>query len=119
MGGVKRELSSVRNVCKLLKRCGKIVAIIEQFVTNALKIKLSLPVCKSDSRCTELCSRAKRLPKDWEVGDARTEALKLSKLCYEANAAHINISNSAMHKLCDLRLYDKLTTRLCPAKVYS
>ncbi|ATW06125.1 Electron transfer flavoprotein-ubiquinone oxidoreductase [Candidatus Hodgkinia cicadicola] len=118
-GRIAQELNGVRNVCKLFKKYGKIIALTEHFIANALKIRLPLPASNADSSNTELCSDVKRPPKDWGIRDTRTKALKLSKLNYENNAPHISVRNSMTHKLYDLKLYDKLTTRVCPAKVYS
>ncbi|XXN13723.1 MAG: electron-transfer flavoprotein:ubiquinone oxidoreductase [Candidatus Hodgkinia cicadicola] len=113
------ELDSVRNACKLLKRCGKVVTITEHLVSSVLGIKLRLAACVADSASTELCSDTKLLPKNWGINDTRCDALKLSKLSYDYNSSHLSINNDIMHTLYDLRLYDKLTTRLCPAGVYS
>ncbi|ATW06023.1 Electron transfer flavoprotein-ubiquinone oxidoreductase [Candidatus Hodgkinia cicadicola] len=118
-GRIEQELNSVKNVCKLFKKYGKIIALTERFIANALKIRLSLPASNAANADTGLCSDVKRPPKDWKISDTRTKALKLSKLNYKNNTPHISVCNSMTHKLCDLKLYDKLTTRLCPAKVYS
>ncbi|XXN13567.1 MAG: electron-transfer flavoprotein:ubiquinone oxidoreductase [Candidatus Hodgkinia cicadicola] len=118
-GRIEQELNSVKNVCKLFKRYGKIIALAEHFIANALKIRLPLSASNADNNGSELCSNVERLPKDWKISDARSEALRLSKPDYKNNAPHISVCNSTMHKLYDLKLYDKLTTRLCPAKVYS
>ncbi|AUG33734.1 Electron transfer flavoprotein-ubiquinone oxidoreductase [Candidatus Hodgkinia cicadicola] len=118
-GRTQQELSSVETVCKFFKKCGKTIALAERFIANAFKIRSSLSAGSADNSGTGLCSDVKRPPKDWKISDARSEALKLSKLNYKNNAPHINVRNSTMHKLYDLKLHDKLTTRLCPAKVYS
>ncbi|AUG33948.1 Electron transfer flavoprotein-ubiquinone oxidoreductase [Candidatus Hodgkinia cicadicola] len=119
VGRVQQELNSVRNVCKLFKKYGRIIALTERFIANALKIRLPLLASNADSGSTELCSDVKRPPRDWKISDTRSEALKSSKLNYGINTPHISVCNSTLHKLYDLKLYDKLTTRLCPAKVYS
>ncbi|AUG91603.1 Electron transfer flavoprotein-ubiquinone oxidoreductase [Candidatus Hodgkinia cicadicola] len=118
-GRMERELNSVKNVCKLSKKCGKIIALAEHFVANAFKIRLALPAANADGDNTELCASVKRPPKDWKISDTGSEALRLAKPNYESDAPHISVCNSTIHKLYDLKLYDKLTTRLCPAKVYS
>ncbi|ATW05964.1 Electron transfer flavoprotein-ubiquinone oxidoreductase [Candidatus Hodgkinia cicadicola] len=117
-GRMAQELNSVKNVCKLLKNYGKIIALTEHFIANALKIRLPLPASSADNTNTELCSNVKRQPKDWKTNDTRAEALKLSKLNYKNSAPHISVCNHTLHKLLDLKLHDKLTTILCPAKVY-
>ncbi|XXM93251.1 MAG: electron-transfer flavoprotein:ubiquinone oxidoreductase [Candidatus Hodgkinia cicadicola] len=118
-GRIQQELYNVKNVCKALKRYGKATMLIEQFIANTLRIRLTLSACCADSVSTKLCISTKRLPQDWGISDSRSEALKLSRLSYKSEASHLSVSNNTLHKLCDLRLYDKLTTRLCPAKVYA
>ncbi|AUI38831.1 Electron transfer flavoprotein-ubiquinone oxidoreductase [Candidatus Hodgkinia cicadicola] len=115
----QQGLNSVKNVCTLFEKRSKIIALTQHFIANLLKTRLPLLASNADNGSTELCCDVKRPPKDWKISDTRSEALRLSKLKYANNAPRINVRNNTMHKLYDLKLYDKLTTRLCPAKVYS
>ncbi|XXN19686.1 MAG: electron-transfer flavoprotein:ubiquinone oxidoreductase [Candidatus Hodgkinia cicadicola] len=115
---IKQELDGVRNTCKILKRYGKVAAILESFISSKLNL-LSLSACHADNDNTNFSCKAKGLPRDWELKNSKNESLAFSNLNYTDNITHLNINNSTTHKLYDLRLYDKLTTRLCPAGVYS
>ncbi|ATY93542.1 Electron transfer flavoprotein-ubiquinone oxidoreductase [Candidatus Hodgkinia cicadicola] len=114
-----QELSSVKNMCKILKRYGKVAAILENFVSKKLKLELSLSACHADNDNSNFSSKAKSLPRDWELKTSKAESLIFSNLNYVSRKTHLSVSDEIMHKLCDLKLYDKLIMRLCPAGVYS
>ncbi|XXM93462.1 electron-transfer flavoprotein:ubiquinone oxidoreductase [Candidatus Hodgkinia cicadicola] len=119
IGPIKQEIEGVRNTPKMLRTSSKTLTMLEHFASTAFKIKLRLPPAPADNTRTSLCSKSGKLPKDWSVADFRSEELALANLSYNRAATHLSVNNELLHKLCDLRLYDKLTTRLCPAKVYS
>jgi len=119
IGPIKQEIEGVRNTAKMLRTYNKTLTLLEHFAATALKIKLPLPPALADNTRTSVCSKTRRLPKDWSVADFRSEELALAKLSYNRAVDHLSVNNELMHKLCDLRLHDKLTNRLCPAKVYS
>ncbi|XXM90074.1 electron-transfer flavoprotein:ubiquinone oxidoreductase [Candidatus Hodgkinia cicadicola] len=119
MGQIEHELNSVRNACKLLKKYGKTFAALEHFLANMLKLKIQFETCSSDNNSTKVCSNAENLPRDWEVRDSRAEVLRMSRVFYMEDTPHLSVKNATTHKLYDLKIFDKLITRLCPAKVYS
>ncbi len=63
-GRAQQELNSVKNVCKLFKKCGKIIALTERFIANALKTRLWPAASHANNSGTELCADVKRPPKD-------------------------------------------------------
>lgn len=72
-----------------------------------------------DDSKTTLKAYLVRPPKNWHVTDNRVNSLCNSGLTYAGKPAHISIRDKLKHKLYDLKAYNKLTSRLCPAKVYT
>ncbi|PIM94794.1 Electron transfer flavoprotein-ubiquinone oxidoreductase [Candidatus Hodgkinia cicadicola] len=56
-------------------------------------------------------------PRDWNVKDTRDNSLMFSDLNYGPNS-HINVTDEIKHKIYDLKLNNKMSTRFCPAGVF-
>ncbi|MGP1911654.1 MAG: 4Fe-4S dicluster domain-containing protein [Candidatus Hodgkinia cicadicola] len=109
------RLAWSRKTTAIMKSCGIVVAIVMRF---ALKPFIRTWFAKIDDRNTTLRASLIQPPRTWHLFDGRSTALADSGNTYVNRRAHISIEDKLRHKLHDLRMQDKLTSRLCPGKVY-
>ncbi|PIM95087.1 Electron transfer flavoprotein-ubiquinone oxidoreductase [Candidatus Hodgkinia cicadicola] len=60
----------------------------------------------------------KKPPRDWNVKDNRDNSLIFSDINY-GHSSHIDVTDEIKHKIYDLRLNNKMSSRFCPAGVFS
>ncbi|PIM96454.1 Electron transfer flavoprotein-ubiquinone oxidoreductase [Candidatus Hodgkinia cicadicola] len=60
----------------------------------------------------------KKPPRDWNVKDNRDNSLIFSDINYK-HSSHIDVTDEIKHKIYDLRLNNKMSSRFCPAGVFT
>ncbi len=98
-----------------MKTCGIAVAALTRFI---LKPFVRTWFAKIDDSNITLRASLVQPPRNWHLIDNRSDSLNDAGNTYANRRAHISIEDKLRHKLYDLRAQDKLTSRLCPGKVY-
>ncbi|MGP1914389.1 MAG: 4Fe-4S dicluster domain-containing protein [Candidatus Hodgkinia cicadicola] len=112
---LEAKLAWSRKTTAIMKSCGIAVAALMRIV---LKPFVRTWFAKIDDSNTTLIASRVRPPKNWQLVDSRSASLSDSGNTYVNRPAHISIRDKLRYKLYDLRAQDKLTSRLCPGKVY-
>ncbi|MFP3038007.1 MAG: 4Fe-4S dicluster domain-containing protein [Candidatus Hodgkinia cicadicola] len=107
------NLSISRNESIVLRKYGPIILVLYKLISKLFLWYQLIPSIKIMS-INNISP-----PRYWNITDNRIETLVFSGLNYIGGKNHIDINNKLLHKIYDLKLYDKLSNSFCPAKVYS
>ncbi|MGP1926382.1 MAG: 4Fe-4S dicluster domain-containing protein [Candidatus Hodgkinia cicadicola] len=112
---LEAKLAWSRKTTAIAKSCGIAIAAVMRIV---LRPFVRTWFAKTDDSNTTLRASLVQPPRNWHLMDNRLDSLNDSGNTYADRQTHISIKDKLKHKLYDLRAQDKLTSRLCPGKVY-
>ncbi|MFP3038172.1 MAG: electron-transfer flavoprotein:ubiquinone oxidoreductase [Candidatus Hodgkinia cicadicola] len=118
-----KALTAARATNLVLRKYGIVASALYKTAVSVAAVfglNLSISVKTEHNVYSSALAAAVTQPlRSWNCEDSKGEALAASGLKYLRNTNHISVNDQLTHKLYDLRVFDKLTTRLCPAGVYS
>ncbi|MFP3038969.1 MAG: 4Fe-4S dicluster domain-containing protein [Candidatus Hodgkinia cicadicola] len=112
---LEANLAWSRKVTAVMKKCGIVIGMIVKVISKPFVTKWFAKA--SDNEMTFKASVCRPL-RNWNQIDERIDSLNYSGNTYSNRSSHIMVYDKLAYKLYDLRTQDKLTSRLCPARVY-